>query len=145
MSYMANTLEATKVNSERMQKQKERRKEKLLKFIMNNLGETAYSLSKKLEIPRTTILDILNELEGDLQIKYVELIEKGRTKKTIHTRTIDDFHHDRFNFEAINIPLIRRLVENAQRSEIVVTFDMLDGSTKILMPKDDLQKFIDNN
>lgn len=136
------TMRATKAFVEKKEEQRGKRKEQLLNKIRMKPGETAYSLSKLIDIPLSSIQNLLNELEEELEIKIVETKEKGRIKKTAYIMGIDDFIHDFFNFVTIDHPTTIRLMKNARKNKKPITFAMPDGSEQILMPNESIESFI---
>lgn len=135
------TKKATETFIIKKAEERERRKEKLMTIIHEKPGETAYSLSILTGLPLSSIQNLLNELENELEIKYVFRNEKGREKKAVYITTIDDFIHDRFNFEVIDHQWTKRLMKSARKQKLPITFEMNDGSERILQPDESIDEF----
>jgi hypothetical protein len=133
---------ASKAFVSKMEEQREERKERIVEHIIEYPGETAYSLSKKIGIARSSMISLLNELEEELEIKFEEAVEDGRIKKKVYVRTINDFTYTYFNQESIDHPLTRKLIKNSQMNQVDITIKLVDGSEVILKPDDKLDEFI---
>jgi hypothetical protein len=123
--------------------QKDIRKKQIIEFVSQNPGQTAYSISKYLSLPITSVIEMLNELDEELEIKFEESIEGGRLKKKVFVRTINDFTYTLFNEESLNHPLTKKLIQNSQSKGLEITIKMSDGREIILKPNQDLTDFLD--
>lgn len=131
------TSKATLAYMKKSKIEKEKRKVRLLEIIRNQPALTAYSLTKLIGYPLSTIQMLVKELDEELEIKF---IVEGKKKK-IYIRTIDDFYYTYFNFETIDHPATKRLMKSARAEMMDITFRMENRSEHKLQPTESIEQF----
>ena len=126
--------------------EREHKKRELFKFIRDNPGETAYSITKKTKLRLTSVQELLKELEEDLEIKIETITDNNRIKRIVRAMTLYDLTYDYFLFANMQNPKIKdRVIKQAKMTQekgIDIQIEMEDGQVVILSPDQPIEKFI---
>ncbi len=77
------TKKAIEVYPQNKQEQCDLRKETIVLYIRDHPNESAYSISKDLNIPCSSLISLLEELEDELEIKSTKIKEQKRREKNL--------------------------------------------------------------
>ncbi|OLS19715.1 MAG: hypothetical protein HeimC2_40210 [Candidatus Heimdallarchaeota archaeon LC_2] len=128
--------------------EREDRKDKIILYIKKNPGQSIYKIAKELEIPRTSIPKLLDELIEEEEIKREIDFSPGtkREKFAYYIRTIDDFSFDNFSEENLKNKefgkFTLRLMKSTQKNGNPFHLILNDGSKHLFSVNDNIEKHI---
>ena len=127
-------IKARKIKEEKQELLRERRQEKILAYLSDHPGQTAYKLSKVLNINSKYIANVLQELSEAGLIKLEKVEEQNKIKFMASPLTIRDVDWDNFHEENLNDPIIQYLIDKTMNKGGSVILHKKNGEEVELKP-----------